>query len=153
MSKKKKIIYSLLVILLLIQFIRPAKNIGLLDTESAIFTTAEVGNILQSSCYDCHSNNTNYPWYINIQPLGWWLNHHVNEGKEELNFSEFESYSLKRKLHKLKEIKEQIEEDEMPMNSYTIMHSAAKLGPEQKELLIKWSEETIKYLSDTLSHK
>jgi hypothetical protein len=77
----------------------------------------------------------------------------VNEGKRELNFSEFEGYSLKRKLHKLKEIKEQLEEGEMPMSSYTLIHSEAKLSPEQKELLIKWAEETTKYLSDTIPKK
>ena len=114
---------------------------------------AEVANTLKIACYDCHSSNTNYPWYTAIQPVGWWLNHHVDEGKEELNFSEYESYSLKRKLRKLKEIKEQIQENEMPMSSYTIMHSSAKLSPEQKELLVKWTEETAKYLTDTISHK
>ena len=153
MNKKKKIIYGLLAVLVLIQFIRPARNTGDLDTEKAIFTDEKVGSILQIGCYDCHSNNTNYPWYTNVQPLGWWLDHHITEGKRELNFSEFEGYTLKRKLHKLKEIKKQIEEDEMPMSSYTLVHSEAKLSPEQKDLLIKWTEETTKYLSDTLSHK
>lgn len=153
MSNKKKIIYGSLVILILIQFIRPAKNKGELDTESAIYTSEEIGNILQTSCFDCHSNNTTYPWYVNIQPVGWWLNHHVNEGKEKLNFSEFENYPLKKKLHKLKEIKEQIEKGDMPMTSYTLIHKEAKLNSEQKELLIKWSEETAKYLTDTIIKK
>ena len=153
MTRKKKIIYGLVIVLILIQFIRPQRNTGELDTENAIFTSEEVGNVLYTSCYDCHSNNTNYPWYTNIQPVGWWLNHHVNEGKEELNFSEFERYSLKRKLRKLKEIKEQIEKDEMPISSYTLIHSEAKLSPEQKQLLIKWTEETTRYLSDTILKK
>ena len=108
-----------------------------------------MGTILQTSCFDCHSNYTNYPWYTNIQPIGWWLNHHVDEGKEELNFSEFESYSLKRKLHKLEEIKEMVEEGEMPLSSYTLIHGDTKLSPEQKEILYTWVTETRLYLSDS----
>ncbi len=151
MTKKKKFLIVLLIIFVIIQFIRPERNLGERETENTIFVTQEVGRILQTSCYDCHSNYTNYPWYTNIQPLGWWMNHHVNEGKEELNFSEYEAYSLKRKLHKLKEIKEQIEEGEMPISSYTYQHSDAILSPEQKEILYKWVNETRNYLADTLS--
>ncbi|CAN5339004.1 heme-binding domain-containing protein [soil metagenome] len=150
MSKKKKFLYLLLIIFVVIQFFRSERNLGDRETENTIFVTQQVGRILQASCYDCHSNGTNYPWYTNIQPIGWWMNHHVNEGKEELNFSEFESYSLKRKLHKLKEIKEQIEEDEMPLSSYTFQHGEAKLTAEQKVILSKWVDETRAYLSDTL---
>ncbi len=152
MTKKKKFLIVLLIIFVIIQFIRPERNLGERETENTIFVTQEVGRILQTSCYDCHSNYTNYPWYTNIQPLGWWMNHHVNEGKEELNFSEYEAYSLKRKLHKLKEIKEQIEEGEMPISSYTIQHGEATLSPEQKEILIKWVDETRNYLSDSIPH-
>jgi hypothetical protein len=77
------------------------------------------------------------------------LNYHVDEGKDELNFSEFESYSLKRKLHKLEEIKEMVEEGEMPLTSYTIIHGDATLNGEQKQILYKWVTQTRKYLSDT----
>lgn len=150
MSKKKKVLYYLLVVFIVIQFIRPEKNMGKRETENTIFVTAEVGNILQRSCYNCHSNYTDYPWYTNIQPFGWWMGHHVNEGKAELNFSEFEAYSLKRKLHKLKEIKEQIEEDEMPLSSYTLIHGDAELSADQKDILNKWVIETRGYLSDTI---
>lgn len=153
MSKKKKFLITLLIIFVILQFFRPERNLGNRETENTIFVNQEVGRILQASCYDCHSNGTNYPWYTNIQPIGWWLNNHVNEGKEELNFSEFEAYSLKRKLHKLKEIKEQIEEGEMPMSSYTLMHGEGKLTAEQKEILYKWVDETSKYLVDTVSRK
>ena len=106
MSKKKIVLYSFLIIFIGIQFFRPAKNSGETESENEIYGTAEIRDVLKASCYDCHSSNTNYPWYTAIQPVGWWLNHHVDEGKEELNFSEYESYSLKRKLRKLKEIKE-----------------------------------------------
>ena len=153
MSKKKKALIILLIIFVVIQFFRPQRNLGNRETENTIFVTQEVGMILQTSCFDCHSNGTDYPWYTNIQPVGWWLNHHVEEGKEELNFSEFEAYSLKRKLHKLKEIKEQVEEGEMPISSYTWMHGDATLSAEQKEILYKWVDETSKYLADTVSRK
>ena len=153
MSKKKKFLIALLIIFIIIQFFRPERNLGNRETENTIFVTQEVGRILQTSCYDCHSNGTNYPWYTNIQPIGWWMNHHVNEGKDELNFSEFEAYSLKRKLHKLKEIKEQIEEGEMPLSSYTFQHGDAELTAEQKEILYKWVDETSKYLVDTVARK
>ena len=149
MTKKKKFLFVVLAILILIQFIRPERNLGKAETENTIFVNAEVGTILQTSCFDCHSNYTNYPWYTNIQPIGWWLNHHVDEGKEELNFSEFESYSLKRKLHKLEEIKEMVEEGEMPLSSYTLIHGDTKLSPEQKEILYTWVTETRLYLSDS----
>ena len=149
MTKKKKFLFAVIAILILIQFIRPERNLGKAETENTIFVNAEVGTILQTSCFDCHSNYTNYPWYTNIQPIGWWLNHHVDEGKEELNFSEYESYSLKRKLHKLEEIKEMVEEGEMPLSSYTLIHGDTKLSPEQKEILYTWVTETRFYLSDS----
>jgi Haem-binding domain len=153
MTKKKKFLFAVLAILILIQFIRPERNLGKAETENTIFVNAEVGTILQTSCFDCHSNYTNYPWYTNIQPIGWWLNHHVDEGKEELNFSEYESYSLKRKLHKLEEIKEMVEEGEMPLSSYTLIHGDTKLSPEQKEILYTWVTETRLYLSDSTHFK
>ncbi len=151
MSKKKKFFILLVIVFIIIQFIRPERNLGKRETENTIFVSNEVGQILQTSCFDCHSNYTVYPWYTNIQPIGWWLNHHVNEGKEELNFSEFETYSLKRKLHKLEEIKEMVDENEMPLPSYLWIHGEAKLTSEQKDVLSKWVLETRKYLADTLS--
>lgn len=153
MSKKKKFLYLLIIIFIIIQFIRPERNLGKRETENTIFVSNEVGQILQTSCFDCHSNYTVYPWYTNIQPIGWWLNHHVNEGKDELNFSEFETYSLKRKLHKLEEIKEMVDENEMPLPSYLWIHGDAELTAEQKDVISKWVVETRGYLSDTLSHK
>lgn len=153
MKRRKKILIVLLIVIVIIQFIRPERNLGKRETENTIFVNAQVGSILQNSCYDCHSNYTNYPWYTNIQPIGWWMNNHVKEGKDELNFSEFESYSLKRRLHKLEEIKEMVEEDEMPLPSYTFIHRDALLTAEEKEILYKWVAETRAYLSDTIPKK
>lgn len=99
----------------------------------------EVAAVLQASCYDCHSNHTNYPWYSQIQPVARWLNDHIEEGKAELNFSTFGTYSLKRQYHKLEEIAEQVEEKEMPLSSYTLIHQNAQLNAEQVQLLSAWA--------------
>lgn len=80
---------------------------------------------LQVSCYDCHSNNTQYPWYNKVQPVAWFLEGHIKKGKEELNFSEWDSYSSRRKNSKLRSIISQIEDDKMPLKSYTFIHSNA----------------------------
>ena len=150
MSLRRKLFFVLIIIFVLMQFIRPSKNLGTTDESKSIAASSEVRNILQTSCYDCHSNYTHYPWYVNIQPIGWWLNHHLNEVKDEINFSEFNTYKLKRKLRKMKEIKEQLEDDEMPIYSYTFIHSEAKLSPEEKGILLKWVDETRAVLADTI---
>lgn len=143
MSIKKKIGIAVLVILLVMQFIRLDRNKSNAatpnDITAAMEVPAEVQTILKNSCYDCHSNNTEDMWYMNIQPLGWWIQHHINEGKEELNFSEFNSYSAKRKAHKMEEIAEEVKEGEMPLSSYTITHGSAKLNAEQKKLIMDWA--------------
>jgi hypothetical protein len=143
---KKAIKYtgiSLAAVLLLLQFYRPARNQsnGTLpsDIVMAYGVPENVATVLHKACYDCHSNNTHYPWYANVQPVGMWLGHHVDEGKEELNFSEFGNFKAKRKLHKLQEIVEQIEEGEMPLSSYTIIHKEAVLTAEEKQLLTSWA--------------
>ncbi|NEW80269.1 MAG: heme-binding domain-containing protein, partial [Gelidibacter sp.] len=97
-----------------------------------------IQNILKKSCYDCHSNNTNYPWYHKIQPASWLLENHIKEGKKGLNFSEFGAYSKRRQKSKLKSIINQIKDDEMPLYSYTLIHSDAKLSEGNKKDLIDW---------------
>ena len=160
----KKIGYALLAILVIIQFFRPAKNINTADVATAndiskVYTVPEkVQQILKTSCYDCHSNNTIYPWYNNIQPVAWWLKNHVDEGKREINFNEFSSYSARRQYKKMEEVIEQIKEDEMPLSSYTIIHRDAKLNPEQKLALTTWAEAIrkdmeLKYPPDSLKKK
>jgi hypothetical protein len=86
---------------------------------------------LKSSCYDCHSNKTNYPRYSKINPVGMWLNHHIEEGKAELNFSNFAAYDKKNLDHKLEETAEEVAEGHMPLPSYTLVHADAKLSQEQ----------------------
>jgi hypothetical protein len=139
---KRIIGISLLAILLAIQFIRPERNEGEAATEMDVTHFVEVPDnvmtVLQSSCYDCHSNRTNYPWYSNINPVGWWLNNHVEEGKSELNFSDFAQYDVKRMDHKLEEVAEEVEEGHMPLPAYTWIHREAELSPEQISLIKDW---------------
>ncbi|HRR07229.1 MAG TPA: heme-binding domain-containing protein [Rhodothermales bacterium] len=139
----KKVTAGILTILVVIQFIRPTKN-DTGDETKSISTQfpvpANVQVILKRACNDCHSNKTVYPWYSNIQPLGWWLNDHVNEGKRELNFSAFASYRPAKQFHKLEEISKVLKKGEMPLDSYTWIHKDAVLGNAKKKALMDWAE-------------
>lgn len=98
----------------------------------------EVESILKTSCYDCHSNNTNYPWYSQIQPIGLLLERDIEQGKKNLNFSEFGSYSKRKQQNKLASIAKQIKKGEMPLPIYTIIHKEAELTSAQKERINTW---------------
>ena len=140
----KVIFIALAIGLIVIQFLGIKKNqstgeqINHISKQFAV--PADVENIFKTSCYDCHSNNTVYPWYAGIQPIAWWLQGHVNEGKEELNFDEFAQYNPRRQFKKIEEMEEMINEGEMPLSSYTIIHSNATLSASQKETLINWAK-------------
>ncbi|MEO5985188.1 MAG: heme-binding domain-containing protein [Ferruginibacter sp.] len=159
----KILLLSLATIFILFQlYPRPKKNIETAPclNHIALVTTYKpaVKEILQISCNDCHSNNTRYPWYSAIQPFAWWLGDHVKEGKKELNFSEFGTYSLRRKYKKFKEIIDEVEEDEMPLKSYIRVHRNAILSAEEKSALITWATGEInkmeaQYPSDSLKSR
>ena len=153
MRPTKKILVSLLIIFFCIQFIRPAKNhseqVSFTDLSKAVNVPGKVDVLLKAACYDCHSNNTNYPWYSNVQPLAWFLSNHIRKGKAELNFSEFGSYSLRRQISKLYDIAKNIEKGVMPLQSYTMLHKSARLSKEDKALLIEWATRA----KDSLSMK
>ena len=159
----KRIGIVLLVIFLVIQVFRAEKNLhassSLLNDVTKVYAvTQPVSDILKTSCYDCHSNNTVYPWYANVQPVAWWLGDHVSEGKKELNFSEFASYSVRRQYKKMEEIIDELTEDKMPLGSYTLIHRNAELTKAQKDQLINWAtaiRDTMKatYPPDSLIRK
>jgi hypothetical protein len=139
----KKILLILGAILIIIQFFRPEKNTSpQLITENDISKTVAIPDELHKTfikkCYDCHSNQTKYPWYFNIQPIAWWLAHHIDEGRGELNFSAFKTYDQKKANHKLEEIGEVIEEGEMPLTSYTLIHTDTNITPEDKQAINAW---------------
>ncbi len=141
----KKILIGLLVIFILIQFIRPEKNISTAATPDDIFShypaSDSIKAMIKASCYDCHSNNTKYPWYAEVQPVAWWLDHHIEEGKGELNFSEFAAFNARFKSHKLDEVMELVENEEMPLKSYLLSHKEAKLTNAQRKEIVKWADE------------
>ncbi|MCY7377560.1 MAG: heme-binding domain-containing protein, partial [Pyrinomonadaceae bacterium] len=100
----------------------------------------KVGQILKRSCSDCHTNQTSYPWYSNITPVNWLLAQHIDEGRQKLNFSIWNTYNAKRKGRKLDEICDQVIGGEMPYNQYLWMHGDSKLSDEDKRLLCNWGE-------------
>ncbi len=158
----KKIALFLLLALLIIQFIHPTKNKAAGTQVNAINTVysipEDVNVILAKACNDCHTNNTNYPWYTHVQPVDWWMNSHVKDGKKHLNLDEYTNRSLRYQYHKMEEIAEQVQENEMPLESYTWMHKDAKLSDAEKKKLIAWAdairaEMESKYPKDSLIRK
>jgi hypothetical protein len=140
----KKAFYYFLIVLVIIQFFRPAKNSSSLLSGNDITRRYPVPDsvlaVLKRSCYDCHSNNTAYPWYNRVQPVAWWLQYHVNHGKHALNFSEFGAYTATRQVHALKAISEEIKQDGMPLDSYLWIHKNAILDSTEKAVVIRWAD-------------
>lgn len=138
----KKLLIFLVFVLVVAQFIRPEKNISHRPQPDDLFAQQpapeQIRVAVEHACYDCHSNNTRYPWYAQVQPLGWWLAKHVKDGKDHLNFSEFGSYPAKRAVRKLEQFSEQIEDGSMPLKSYTLIHRDARFTPEQIKQLLEW---------------
>lgn len=136
----------ILIVFLALQFFQPALNTDHGKVYPADFTRtykipAEVETILKASCYDCHSNNTNYLWYDYVQPARWLVNKHIREAKKELNFNEWGSYSNRKQERLLRSAAEQVETGQMPLRSYTLLHKNAVLTKEQSQVLIKWLKE------------
>ncbi|MFN4086257.1 MAG: heme-binding domain-containing protein [Spirosomataceae bacterium] len=149
----KKLLLVAAVLILGAQLFQPTRNESLDESPDDIMVRYNVPEPIQitlkKACYDCHSNHTVYPWYSYVQPVGWWLNHHVEEGKEHLNFSEFGNYPLKKADHKLEEVMESQETHWMPMDSYTWMHPEAKLTEEERLALINWAKSLRSTLNQT----
>jgi len=146
----KKVITAFLIVFAIAQFFNPQKNEYTSIPDTDFLTTEkppqQIASIIKESCYDCHSNNTRYPWYDRITPVNFWVNGHIKHGKGELNFSEWKHYSAKKKVHKLDEVIEVLENNEMPLSSYILMHSDAKLTDDKTKALINWATITkIKY--------
>ncbi len=158
----KKIMVALLVALIIIQFIHPKKNKAEGPQPNYIGNNfavpADVKTILAKACNDCHSNNSNYPWYANLQPVHWWMEKHIKDGKKHINYDEYTNRPLRYQYHKMEETIEMIKEGEMPLNSYTWTHKDAKLTEEEKTKLISWAESIMdnmksKYPIDSLVRK
>jgi hypothetical protein len=138
----KKILLGLAVVFLSIQFVRPAKNLfpvpGPRDITTKVAVPAEVQRVFTKACYDCHSDHTRYPWYAEVQPVGWWLGSHIDDGKQHLNFSEFGAYNAKKADRKLKQIAREVNNGSMPLHSYTWIHRDAILTAAEIKLIGDW---------------
>lgn len=135
----KKVLTVILVAFIIIQFFpidktnpEPTPGMDFLKIKN---TPPEIAGIIKTSCYDCHSSETKYPWYSNVAPFSWMMKNHIDEGRKELNFSTFAIYPAKDQAHKLQECIEMIEKREMPLESYFVGHQNAKLSDEQRKIL------------------
>lgn len=155
------VLILLLIALVAIQFIRPERNLSN-NNQLALKTKYEIPdsleNILQPACYDCHSNHTEYPWYWKIQPVAFFMDGHVNEGKRHVNFSEFAAYPINRQYRLFKEIADEVKSGDMPLTSYTLIHTDARLTEPQKSMIEGWALANRKviegsYPADSLKRK
>ena len=138
----KKILVILLIAFVIIQFFRidktnpaPTPQMDFLTIKNTPESTAK---LIRNGCYDCHSNETKYPWYSNVQPIAWFLQSHFDEGRKELNFSTFATYEPKRQAHKLFEAVEMVQTGKMPLDSYVLGHPEAKFTEAEKKELIEY---------------
>ncbi|WP_312343859.1 heme-binding domain-containing protein [Chryseobacterium binzhouense] len=143
----KKILVVLLVAFIMIQFFPIDKtnkpvNPGV-DFLKIKKTSPEISKLISNSCYDCHSDETKYPWYSSIAPVSWWLKNHVDEGRKHLNFSIFATYEPKRQIHKMEECVEMLEKHEMPLESYYLGHQDAKITDAERQKLIQYFKREI----------
>ncbi|HEX2853292.1 MAG TPA: heme-binding domain-containing protein [Opitutaceae bacterium] len=142
----KKILLVLGLLFIGIQFVRPARNLSSAPNPNDLIalhpTPPAVKQLLSVACYDCHSNTTRYPWYAEIQPMGWWLASHVSDGKAELNFSDFGTYPAKKAARVLEVAIDEIDGRKMPLPSYRLTHGDARLSDAQIKLLSDWFDET-----------
>lgn len=139
----KKILIGLLIVLVVMQAFRPAKNLSgdkTKDISVSYVVPEDVKSILAKACNDCHSNSTRYPWYSEVQPVAWWLNDHIIDGKRHMNFNEFDSYRIAKQYKKLEECIKEVKEGGMPLSSYTIIHKDAILTDTEKQAFFNWCQ-------------
>lgn len=148
MKRWKKILIGAAILFVVMQFIQPSPN-RQENTVASINMPENIKHTLSRSCFDCHSNNTRYPWYSSIQPVGWILARHIRRGKADLNFDEFPGYSERRQLNKLRAIRTSMKEGSMPLPSYLLIHRDARLSPVEKRLITDWAER----ITDSITQK
>ena len=139
---KRNLRIAFLVVFALIQFVVIDKSPMEINPEADFLmieqAPKEVVELMQTSCYDCHSNLTTYPWYSDIAPVSWWLKGHIDNGRGKLNFSEWDSYTLEEG-DSLKQLSaDLIEKKWMPILTYKIMHKESRLSEDQRALLVDW---------------
>jgi hypothetical protein len=146
MKAVKIILLILTIIFVVIQFVPSGMPENIPEDEKGITYSGMVREPvltqLRTSCFDCHSNQTSFPWYSKLAPSSWLLASHVRNGRSQLNFSEWETYSRREKIGRLVDIVDEVKSGEMPLKSYLLIHREAKLGKEEISALSEWAEET-----------
>jgi hypothetical protein len=143
---RKRLIYlvSIVAVGILIQFIRPERNLGVLETEDDFIRVSQIpdtlAGLLLNSCYDCHSNRTRYPWYSHVAPFSWYLNKHIVEGKAHLNFSSWGIMDKAQKITQLDQICEETASGSMPLPSFLLIHRSARLSDKDIQAICDWAE-------------
>jgi hypothetical protein len=137
MTWGRRVAYGLATAFVVAQLIRVERTNPPVDAE--IVAEPQVRPLLRRACYDCHSHETAWPWYTWVAPVSWLVTHDVNHGREELDFSRFESYEAAKQLKSLRESAKEVEEGEMPLWYYVLLHPDARLGDEERRLLLNWA--------------
>ncbi|HRH38632.1 MAG TPA: heme-binding domain-containing protein [Flavobacteriales bacterium] len=139
LSRSKKILVIAAGVFLVAQLAQPDRSDIASDPSHDLIASThpspEVEGMLRTACYDCHSSHTTYPWYSYVTPVNFWLQHHVDEGREEANLSEWTTLPERKRAHFVDEAEELIGEGEMPLPSYTWIHGDADLNTDQRKLL------------------
>lgn len=142
------LLIGILLAIVIMQFVGPERPLVRTENPDDLMVNEEVSvgvvSILRNTCYDCHSYETNYPWYGYVAPVSWFLSNHVSHGREELNFSQWATFDKRTKIKLLKKVEEEVEEEEMPLSSYTRVHSKARLSQEERTALVEWADEFAK---------
>lgn len=142
----KIVLYFVICVAIAIQFIRPDFKNPPVDESVALNSDPHVMNVLQTSCYDCHSNETKYPWYQNVAPVSWIMSDHIERGRKALDFSNWANIDPKVKLLRLERAKQVVNNDMMPKHDYLLMHKNAVLNAKEKEILEQFFDSQIKEL-------
>ena len=136
-------------LLLATQFIPLNRSNPSVDPSQTIYAPlpvpAEVKDVFERSCKNCHSDETAWPWYSYVAPVSWVVAHDVHQARKMMNLSEWGSYSAKRKEDRLAEICEQVTNGDMPDRKYAIFHRGARLTPEEREAVCQWTDDSRQY--------
>ncbi|MDD2830219.1 MAG: heme-binding domain-containing protein [Sulfuricurvum sp.] len=147
----KNVVIVVLGFAIAIQFIRPDFTNPAVDEKIALNGDPKVMSVLKTSCYDCHSSETQYPWYQNIAPVSWIMSDHITQGRKALDFSNWANIDTNMRLKRLERAKQMISNDLMPKHEYLLMHKNAVLNHEEKQLLEEFFDAQIKALGGSLS--
>ena len=134
----KRALLIVFIIFVIMQFIRPSRENFAVQKELEIKANEEVMTMLKTSCFDCHSNETVWPWYSQIAPFSWVISNHVTQGRKALNFSTWENYTPEQKEEKTKALFRTAYAS-MPLESYLYIHEDAKLTKEQRKIIRDWT--------------